>query len=111
MDEINLLLGRLDPGLRPFLEGMDHPEIFADLQGVNDAERISSMLERQLHHPGTKAGQRLGDFWHLAFGQNGERLGQLDLRALRKFTKILAGGFDPADRAGIYRHLAGCCHI
>jgi hypothetical protein len=60
---------------------MHNPDIVRHLQGVDDAESIPSMLQRQFQHAGPQAGQRLRN---------------VRVPALQgKILKIFFGPFDP----------------
>jgi len=60
MDEINLHLRRLNSGLGFLLEGVNNPNISANLNSVDDAENISSMPKRNFENPAVSTFEGLG---------------------------------------------------
>ena len=47
-DDDDLVLRRLDPRLRFLLEGVENPKGIANLHGVNGAEGVTAILQRDL---------------------------------------------------------------
>lgn len=105
MDQVDLVFRGFDPALRFFLEGVDHPDVVINLQGVDNPVRIAPVFQCQFHHAGAKPGQVLGDIRHLAFGQDRQCPRHFKLCPGRKLPEILPGGLEPADGAGVYHLL------
>src|ERR1035437_5565176 len=104
MDQVDLLLRRFDPRLRFLLEGVDHPNVVADLQRVDHPERVAAMLERQFHHAGAKTSQRLGNYRMTAVGNRRQGVKQIVARTLREVLKVLPCRFDPLNWARVFYH-------
>ena len=63
---------RLDALGGLLLKGMHYPEVGTDLYGINHAERIAPVRQRDLENPRAQALHRLGDIGFPAIGSDGE---------------------------------------
>ncbi|WP_238257582.1 hypothetical protein [Methylorubrum podarium] len=100
------MLRCLDPARRFLLKGVKHPEIAPDLHGVDDAERISPVAQRNFSDARPQSLHRLDDVGALAFRGDGERAQALLPSIRRKRLERLSGCLDPRDRARSPRHAA-----
>lgn len=104
MNQVNFGFRGFDAGLRFFLEGVQNPNLVADLHGVNHAVSVAAKPQRELEYAGAKPFERLGDIGMPAFGDDGKSAGEFKLRAGRKFLKVLPGGPDSRYRPCVSCH-------
>jgi hypothetical protein len=92
---MHLHLRRLNPGLGFLLKGVDDPNISANLNSVNNAESIPSMLKRNLKNPAVNTFERLGLVRFAALGSNRKCAQYIALHAFGKFFEIPPRRLDP----------------
>ena len=95
MDQIDFVFRRLDPGLRLFLKGMDHPHIGAELHGVDHAERIAPERQRDLTYARTQPVHGLGDIGLSSFSGDRQASQADGPRSFRELLELLQRRLNP----------------
>ena len=92
------------------MEGMYHPDVVSDLDGVDNAPGIPSMPKGDLENASAEALERLRNIGLLALRRDCQRAQDLELRRFGKETEVLSRRLDPRDRPSRL-HERYCCHI
>ena len=92
---------RLDALRRFLLEGLEHPDIAAELHCVDNPVSIALKRQCDLQHAGAKPMQGLRNIGLAALGRNRER-GEADrLRSIRELVEFPECWFEPGNRLGL----------
>src|SRR3546814_11587415 len=83
-------LGRL------LLKGMNHPDVLAQLQRIDDAIGIAALLDRQFADARTKPGEQLGDVRHPTIDDNGKGVQSHVDSPMRTRIETLLPRLDPS---------------
>src|SRR5450432_2752710 len=87
------MLRRLDALGRFLLEGMKHPDVIANPDSVNQAERAAPVSERDFEDAGAQALHRLCDISLASLGRDRQRRETGDPGALRNVSNSCSAAF------------------
>jgi len=88
LNEIDLVLRRLDPRPGFLLERMYHPKIGVHPYGIKHAVGIAAMLKRHLEHAPSTPLSGLALFRFAAFGSDGKRATHIKLHSGRECVEV-----------------------
>jgi hypothetical protein len=98
--------GRCDAAFGFLLERMKHPQICADLNGIDQPPSVASVSKRDFQHPRAQTLKGFGVVGLLPISGDSQRLSTFQLNRKRELLERLAGGLHPSDGARLAAHFS-----